>query len=299
MSRYNLQIKCGTYAGTGVAQDITGVGFSPDFVMVDANGTTNGVWKTTAMRGDSTSYFTNAVANFTGGVTTMLPDGFSIGADVTTNTNGSTYYYMAIHGTSGQRCFQVGKYFGDGADDRNYTGGAINFTPDVVFLKKDSTLAGEFKTASMTGDNTTPFANVLAADKIQSLISGGFQVGTSSNSSGVVFYFMAAKAVSGVIAYGTYTGDGKTTRKFTGIGFKPDAIVIHQNAAAQTRFKTVDMGATSTAQLGASASSTTYITSLDTDGFTTGSTGNTDTLAHYWVAFKQGNFNTPLIRTAA
>lgn len=299
MARSNLQIKVGTYAGTGVAQSITGLGFRPDFIMIDADGTTNGVWRTKHTIGDSTCYFTNAVANFTGGITEILNDGFSIGTDVTVNTNLSNYYYMAIRGTSGQASFRTGRYVGTGADDRNITTIGVNFTPEIVFLKKDSTLAAEFKTASMTGDNTTPFNGAVAADKIQSLISNGFQVGVSSNATSAVYHFMATKAVPGAIAYGSWLGAGGSSKQITGLGFKPDSVIVHNDAAAQAKWKTRDMATTTSVQLGASASVTTFITSLDSNGFTMGSTGDTNGQNHYWVAFKEGNYNSPITRTLA
>ena len=299
MARSNLQIITGTYAGTGVAQSITGLGFRPDFVMIDADGTTNGVWRHKHMAGDSTSYFTNAVANFTGGITELLNDGFSVGTDVTTNTNGATYYYMAIRGTSGQQSFRTGRYLGNGADDRSITTIGVNFTPDIVFLKKDSTLAADFKTASMTGDATTPFNGAAAADHIQSLIANGFQLGVVSNTNNVVFYFMAAEAVPGAIAYGSWLGAGGSSKVITGLGFKPDSVIVHNDAAAQAKWKTVDMPTTTSVQLGASASTATFITALNSDGFTMGSTGDTNAQNHYWVAFKNGNFNSPITRTLA
>ena len=84
----------GSYTGNGGTAhiNISGIPFGPDLVIVKGDTTTQGVFKTETMQGDTTAYLANAVANFAGGIISLNNDGFTVGTNAVTNTNGATYY---------------------------------------------------------------------------------------------------------------------------------------------------------------------------------------------------------------
>jgi hypothetical protein len=306
MARYNLQIKTGTYVGNGVDDTgITGVGFRPDLVIIDSDSTTHSVMRTKHMIGDSTSYLNSATANLANAVQSLDADGFTVGTDGTVNSNAVNYYYTAIRGTSGQDYFKTGRYVGTGGDDRNYTGGLIGFTPDLVIAKRDAGTSAYWRSSAMPADSSGTFAGIAqTADVIQSLISGGFQLGTNAgaNGSGSTYYFMAMKALAGVIAVGTYTGNGVAGKKVSGVGFQPDMVITHRDSASnQGIYRTSSMPDANSSQMGASASNNQLITAMHSDGFTLGNNAgaNGSGSTYYWFAFKSGNYNVPLNRLSA
>jgi hypothetical protein len=304
MPRSNLQIKVGSYAGTGVAQDITGIGFRPDFVFIKAT-TFNAPFRTKHMRGDATSWLASTNAHLTNYITALLADGFKLGTGTNVNSNGVTYYYVAMRGSDAQNYFRVGRYYGDGADGRNFTSGGLGFTPDLVIAKQDGATQGVFRSSAHVGDLSSRFdPNSSAADQIQNLQANGFQLGADArvNTAAGEYFFAALKTLSGVSAVGTFTGDASASRAITGLGFKPDCVIVKANGTTGARLLTSAM-VTNTADstyMNTTASDTTGILSLDSDGFTVGASDSVNKAATniIWMAFKQGNFNVPLTRTA-
>ena len=303
MSRTNLQIKVGTYTGNGSDDRIiSGIGFEPHLVILKG-GANHSVFKTKWMNTGNAGYFANNVADLANSIQLIDSDGFQVGTDVTANENGTTYYYVAIRGVSGQNYFRTGKYLGTGADDRNYTGGALGFTPDFVFTKKDGTDLPSLRTTEVVGDLSWHTSGTIdVANEIQSLISGGFQLGSSSrvNTSGSYYNFFALKKFAGCIATGTFTGTGTDSRNITGIGFQPDFVLLKNGGnTGQARIKTSDLAGDSALPVGGAAAGSDWIQSIISDGFQVGTSGNANGNTHYWVAFKTGNYNVPITRTLA
>jgi fibro-slime domain-containing protein len=88
---------------------------------------------------------------------------------------------------------------------------------------------------------------------------------------------------------GTYTGDGKDNRAITGLGFKPDFVLIKGNAEEPAVCRTSTMALDRSKQLVEAASIfTNRIQTLDADGFTLGSDRdvNDSGKSYYWVAFQ-------------
>ncbi len=302
--RTNLQIKVGTYTGNGVdATNIAGVGFRPDIVIVKG-GANIAVMRIKEMVGDTSAILVGSTANAADCIQEILNDGFQVGTDAKVNANETTYYYIAMRGLSGQNHFRTGRYVGDGTDNRNYAGGGLNFTPDIVLLKVNSAANATLRTSAMIGDTSSLLtSSANAANLIQSLISNGFQVGSSSqvNANAVDIFFLAMKLFPGVIAVGSYIGNGVDSRAITGIGFQPNVVIIKGDTAQQGCFRTSDIAGDSALLFGAAAESADRIQSLDIDGFIIGTAApvNSDTVTYYWIALRAGNFNAPVVRTAA
>ena len=126
-----------------------------------------------------------------------------------------------------------GSYEGNGTDNRSITG--VGFQPDVVIIKGDTNKVAVCRTSTMIGDQTKPMvgSNALADNRIQSLDTDGFTIGThgSVNSNNKDYYWVAFKAAAGEMVVSTYTGNStggnnNDNRSITGLGFSPDYVII-------------------------------------------------------------------------
>lgn len=87
---------------------------------------------------------------------------------------------------------------------------------------------------------------------------------------------------------GTYTGNGNASRSISGLGFRPEMVLIKSNSAVSPALATSSMPVGEAKTLnGAMPLETDVVLSLDADGFTVGGTNrvNGAGTAVYWVAF--------------
>ncbi|MFM7021940.1 MAG: T9SS type A sorting domain-containing protein [Flavobacteriales bacterium] len=96
---------------------------------------------------------------------------------------------------------------------------------------------------------------------------------------GVIIAFLCGSALSLPAVYyvGTYTGNGAASQAITGVGFQPEVILVKgptQTAWIATSTMTAGRAKLTT---GTSAPATGYIVSIDSDGFTVGSSANSNT----------------------
>ena len=290
----------GTYKGSSLARSITGLGFSPNIVIIKGDNTEYAVWRSDAMSGDSTAYFSNGVANFTGGITSLDSDGFTIGTHATVNSSSAVYYYTAF-GHSGNSDIKTGSYTGNETDSRSITN--VGFEPDLVWIKRDGTSTATWRSTALTGDNSSFFGlTAETANHVQALEPDGFQVGANArvNANGSTYYYAAFKNVSSQIATGSYTGDGADDRNVTGVGFKPELVWIKDSSITNNaRFKPASLASDKTSQFGSGANVANVIQALQNDGFQVGSAAsvNTSGSTYRWVAFNDINDtpNTPFL----
>jgi len=245
-------MKVGSYAGTGAAQSITGLGFSPSLVIIkNASQTTNryAVFRTALMV--DTAYFSNGAANITTGITSLDSDGFTVGTNAAVSTSGDTYYWEAFGNAfnpftnSGAADFAIGSYTSNDIDNRNIK--RIPFQPDFVAIKRDGTSAGAWRTSALTGDNSSFFdATAETTDRIQAFNSDGFQIGTAlqvTNGTTLVHWFAFKSGTN--FKVGTYSGTG-SSQNVTDPGFQPDLVWAKQSTAVQGAFRPSSLtGATS------------------------------------------------------
>lgn len=233
----------GSYTGTGSGFSVTGLGFAPDVVIIKHNDQTTdqyAVFRTSVMGGDTTAYMAAATANFTGGITALGSDGFTVGTAAQVNTSGDTYYWTAFGNawrpdkSGGAADFAVGSYIGDGIDSRNVD--RLPFQPDLVAIKRSGASVGTWTTSNVTAANSLFFsATAQAANYIQSLNSDGFQRGTNAsvNTSGNTYnYFMFDAGGDFVVS--NYTGNG-STQNITSVGFQPDMVWTKKSTGGTAR----------------------------------------------------------------
>lgn len=303
MSRSNFRVKVGTYTGNSTAREISDMGFQPDIVIIKGV-SQYPVFRVKQQPGDDTAYFDINLANITDAITGFTANGFTLGTGATVNGNTVAFYYIAIKGNSSQKYFKTGMFVGDGNDNRNLTTVGMGFTPDFVNIKSLTTVAGAFRTKNNTGDSSGGWGGSFGTNKIQSLISGGFQLGTNSavNTSGQKYLFWALRELAGVVKFGTYTGDGLATKSISGVGFTPDIVFVKEiTGTVAGTMKTLSMPTTTGFLTNNGAVVNDAITSLDADGFTVANSAsvNTAASAYIYMAIKSGNFNVPIERLTA
>ena len=90
------QVSTGSYVGNGVDnRSITGIGFQPLMAWVKRDDAQAAVWRPLSAAGDRTLYW-SATASTTDRIQALQADGFQVGMNAQVNTNGSTYYRLAL-----------------------------------------------------------------------------------------------------------------------------------------------------------------------------------------------------------
>ena len=237
-----LLVNEGTYTGSGVGRAITISDYQsiviPQLVIVvrsDGNALAGNVqhcWRATGMT-DSIAGFLSLI---TTGITALSVGGFFVGTHDSVNKNGDTYYWLALanideFGERSVEALEVGSYTGNGVDNRNIT---ITLTsPDFVWvraIKNNYEDVWRFS-GSPGGDNSAlrPSNNFNNADGIQAIGTNTFQVGTHGyvNEDTTAYTYVAMKAKTGSLAYGTYDGNGVDNRDIVmSDAFRPQAVLV-------------------------------------------------------------------------
>lgn len=288
-----LNIKAGSYTGNGTSQSITGLGFalnSGSNTMLIIKGGANNAQVTTSEMG------ANKVQNIIGQtlqankVTSFDADGFTLGNDITTNASGTVYYYLAIYDSTGAS-FATGTYLGNGTGPRSITG--LSFSPNGLFMWDDLGDTGGYRTSDMPTDSYLPWgtSSTLLTDRILSLDASGFTVGFRNevNGTGRNYYWVAFAATTSLIKNLTYTGNGTSGHAITGMGFQSDFVVTKDGTSANAAAAVSSQETTGNGLLiTATAEATGRFSSIDSDGFTLGTSANTNTSSdtYYALGFK-------------
>jgi hypothetical protein len=271
----SFDMATGSYSGNGTVQSISGLGFKPDLVIVKDNAANQAVFRTSLMAGDDTAYLASATADFTGGITSLGADGFSVGSSVTTNTSGSMYQWQAFGNAykpttnSGAADFMIGAYTGSGADNRGIAG--LPTQPSMVAVKRNGATAGTWRSAATAGDLSSFFgATAEAANRIQSLDTFGYQIGTQANvnTSGSAYNWFAFKGGEN-FATGTYSGTG-SAQNITTPGFQTDLAWIKRSTAVSGVSRGTSLAGDNTQYFLNTANVAGRITTLNCNGFSLG-----------------------------
>jgi hypothetical protein len=292
-------MQTGYYIGDGSAgHAITGLGFQPNLVMIkdDTNGGTDGAdWSSSAMASGTTAKTADADADVTDGsdITSLDSDGFTVGTGVDANGVGVRFTYIAFGGSNctSSGTFCVGSYTGNGTSGHAVT---VGFKPDLAWVKRSGGTAGVLRTSSMANNVTQFFANTAqntSGAEFQTLSTAGFTVGTNAavNTNGSTYWFAAFKKVSGSMNAGSFTGTG-AAHSITGMGFAPN-FVLFKNATDSTAqiagYNVTQSDGDDSSTFTDAANTTGNITSLDSNGFSVGTTAaannSGDTI--YWAGF--------------
>jgi hypothetical protein len=281
----------GTYTGNGAAtQNITTVGFEPEYLQIRRDSGTFWTYNRPASLAGSTGdavFVYDIFGQIAARVTQLLSSGFQVGNSTQLNNSGSDFVYHAWKRDSAPILLS-GDYTGNGGTQA-ITG--LGFQPDVVIVKT-STQVAQIRTSTMTAvNNTKPMtgATALSGSRVTSLDGTGFTVGNSAtvNSNGTLYYFVAFKAAPGTMTVGTYTGNGLAGgQSITGVGFSPELVFIMGDNANEAVHRASAWNETH--NFNNSLGDTTWVTSLDADGFTLGSNNsrvNAAGVTYHYIAW--------------
>lgn len=92
-----LTFKYGTYSGDNAAtQEITGLGFDPDVVIVKAEGAYQGWLSTSTMTAGDAKGMVGTGSVITGRMDAFITGGFRVGTNDEANKSGVTYHFFAF-----------------------------------------------------------------------------------------------------------------------------------------------------------------------------------------------------------
>ena len=169
-----------------------------------------------------------------------------------------------------------------GAPESNGYGEARTYI-GTVDVTTDASGNGVF-TAVLSGITLETGATVTATS---TRISAGTPVATSEFAGNIL------ANQKNLMITGTYTGTGIDNRTYTGLGFRPEAIIVIQpgsSTSTPSYIKTSAMaGDSAKSMYNATALQSNYIQSLDAQGFTVGTNLNTNGAVYHWIAFGAGD----------
>jgi len=243
------------YTGTGATNNITGVGFKPDFTWIKNRGNTDWHRLLDAVRGATNELYSNATNAETAQAQSLQSfntDGFTLGtlAEVngnantfaswnwlasnttTSNTAGSIAATISANTTSG---FSVGKTTGTLSSGTITVGHGLGVAPSMILWKRtDGTSNWQVYHKSIGTDllqlNTT--GAVSSGSFWPATSSTTFSVSNSLYGSGETYVFYAFAEIKGFSKFGSYTGNGSTDGPFLYTGFKPAWVMIKQYGGA-------------------------------------------------------------------
>lgn len=268
--------------------------FTPVFVAVKCNAAQYGVFNSTGS--DLSNYFTFSSGDSANGIQSFNANGFVVGTLANVQPANSTCFYLALASDGVNTDFAVGTYSGTGADNRTIdisdtsSPASADFQPELVLLKNyNGVEVGELRLASMAGDLSCPFTSTACgADRIQSLVSNGFTVGTSNavNQNLEGYRYMALK-LTGQSKSGTYTGNGLDNRDYTLVGFSPQWLLV-KGAGQNARQRFLDHAADASSRFTNTADAADEIQAFLSNGMTLGANAsvNQDTTTYYWYALR-------------
>lgn len=300
-----VNFKTGSYVGTGTAQFITGLGFAPDVVVLKAIDSgaankqclirTNGMTNTKLWTGTTT---TSGI-----GITGLDEDGFSVWSNY--STLGSTYAWMAWKESAGY--VDVGSYTGDGNATQAITG--VGFQGDLLWIWDAANVADD---AEVVSRHSTHAANqtvvyhdgATSAACVSAFGADGFTVNndTRVNAVGHTYWYVAFKALAnfltvGVTDNGTGVGRSLTDAQLTpDVEFTPEYVIMSRYGTSASVHRSNYNSGDSSMYFSATANAADLIESLDTDGWTVGTSAlvNANGVAYHFAAFTEMGSVTPI-----
>jgi hypothetical protein len=292
-----MLVKSGSYTGNGTSQTIT-IGFAatPKLVLVKSATTDIGVFRTDTMATDSAKPF-GATALATSVITALGSGSFSIGSDARVNSNGVTYYWIALAHDGTNNDIETGSYTGNGLDNQDKSLSVITATPDMVWIASEGGERPYFRTSDFSGDSAKDFGGLSATTNIiQSFGVGTYQIGNRAgavNTNGTAYHWIAFVNTANNFKVLTYNGDGSDNRSITGAGFAPDnAFTKRFDSTNEIVFRPKDVAGDSSTTIanGTPGWAADQIQARESDGFQVGTNATvniaTATPPYYAFVFK-------------
>jgi len=269
------------YTGTGATQSITGVGFSPEMVIILDAADTSGAerWITQANDvgqhwkpgGDSFPNFDQTQSK--SGVTSFDADGFTLGSDGDMNGSGTSYVALCFAAGTGTETanFQAQAFTrAFGAATVAHT---LGTTPVWAWSKRDGQAAGEWITDGGLGTDSNDLGGSISAnaDAVTAVSSSDITIGADTrwgagSDTGPLILFGGVES-AGKYKTGTYTGTGGSGNAITGLGFQPSVVMIRSLDGTGLSVLAAGLSPQTAFVLGDTGNRDAAFT-LDADGFT-------------------------------
>ena len=252
------------YTGNGGSQNITGVGFSPDWVWLKGRNNANNHNLNDTVRGVNKQLYAdinNAETTATTHLTAFDSDGFTLGNDgavngssdtyvswnwkaggsASSNSNGSITSCVSANTTAG---FSIVTYTGNGTAGAT-VGHGLGSIPQWIIVKVRNTTnewvvyhtslgATKFIEMNSTGASQTSSTRFNDTEPTSSVFSLGTAAGLNTSSDTHVAYCFAEK--KGYSKFGSYTGNGNADGTFVYTGFRPAWILYKNTSTADNWF---------------------------------------------------------------
>ena len=256
-----------TYTGNGGTNNVTGVGFQPDFVWIKRRSGAGSFHVYDALRGATKAMFTdvnNAETTDSNGLTSFDSDGFTLGTTTAVNNNGDDYVawcwkadnttgasntdgsITSTVATNDTSKFSIVTYTGNGVAGAT-VGHGLGVVPALIIIKRrdsagswnvyhhENTDAPEtdyltLETTNATIDNAGPHNDTAPTASVFSL---GTAAWTNTNTGTYVAYCFAE--VEGFSRFGSYDGTNSASNgaHFT-TGFRPAFVMTKSTNAASS-----------------------------------------------------------------
>jgi hypothetical protein len=235
-------ISCGSYTGTGAANNNITLGYEPQWVLVKQSSAAGNDWvlldtmRGMSETGQSFLYPNTAAAEVaTSGWIAPTATGFRIvsSGGASLNGSGSTYIYIAIRRgpmkvpTDATKVFTPTTQTGTGSA-RSVTG--LGFPPDMVMLDSKS-FANNFTYDKLRGPNIRLFTNSTAAEtndanRLTSFDQDGYSLGNlNPNESGINYANWNFRRAPSFFDEVCYTGTGSATTVAHNLAAVPELII--------------------------------------------------------------------------
>tara|TARA_Y100001934_G_scaffold274238_1_gene365924 strand:- start:1561 stop:3081 length:1521 start_codon:yes stop_codon:yes gene_type:complete len=266
----------GSYSGSGSNTSLTGIGFSPDAIMIKSEGAYEAIFSTRDMpSGYSKRMATSATALVTSQIISLDSDGFTVGDQDETNKDGETYHWMAF---KSEGDIHIGTYTGNNHGGQNIS--APGFNPEMTWICGDE--------AHITADMIICLSS--NADDCDYLNSGtkntnkmhrdasGFDTDGVSNQSpdrgSTNYYYMCFNngSSSNLKAGGWNNGGSVDNKHITGPGFEPDFVFVttYVDGAGAPMFRPASLSGDASFSFTAQAVMSNGIQSFSSSGFKIG-----------------------------
>jgi hypothetical protein len=281
----DFRVATGRYVGNGAAsRPISGLGFSPAFVLISSTTGSASVVSSSAMLPGLSKDLGTPSSVQVGRILSLDSDGFTVGSQPSVNNVGVTYHWQAFKAAPGT--FEVGWYLGTGIDRDQVLG----FQPDYVMVLAETNEHAMQRFAGTAGDASFEFGSSGAkGGRIKAFYPSGFRLGNHStvNDLGKIYQFAAWRGFAGGIAAGTYQGTGTAgPRKLT--GFLPHSVILKRFGSSGAVTRAASLAGDTTLAIDPGLAFAGGITSLDTLGFSLGTSDATNKSGdtHGYVAFR-------------
>ncbi|MFH1999399.1 MAG: hypothetical protein ABIK28_06945, partial [Planctomycetota bacterium] len=215
----------GSYTGNNWDnRAITGLGFRPDVVIIKGDTGKVAVIRTSTMSADSSKEMVGNNELLGNRIQSIEDEGFVVGNDKSVNEFGVKYFWAAFKAKQG--LMKIGTYTGDGTVNRILSG--IGFDPQLIMVipedKYEMVHRSPLAVDSYNFDSSNGIADCLTTP----MPSDGFRIGSNDrvNRSGKTYHYICWAEVPGYTKFETYTGNDWDNRNITGLGFKPEYVMV-------------------------------------------------------------------------